>query len=124
MQPFRSVRGRHCQVEPYHRMHPGLANEILDGGTPEQFGPLPGIGIKGSPVEISRPRQVALEEGLQGGDQQGLAETARSGKEGVLRLQLGTMAVGRSQQLAQVAGLVDIQATGPANRDERRLIRM
>jgi len=105
-------------------MHSGLANEVLDSGTPEQFGPLPGIGIKGSVVGTSHPWQIALEEGLQGRNQQRLAKTAGSGQEGVFRLQLGARAIGRSQQLAQVTGLVDIQATGPTNRDERRLIRV
>ena len=105
-------------------MGPGLAYDILNGGVPEQFGPFARTGIKGSLGGISQLWQIALEEGLQGGHQQGLAETTGSGKKNVLRLQQGVVAADRSQQSVQMAGLVNVQAAGTANRDELGLIRV
>jgi len=123
-QPFRGVRGCHRHVEPNHRMCPAAVNDVRDGGIPEQFGPFSRIGVEGGHVGTFQPRQIPLEVGLQGGDQQGLAKTAGSDKKRVLRLQSGTVAVDRGQQSAQVAGLVDVQAAAPSNGDELRLVRV
>ena len=112
-QPLGGIRGCHCQVEPNHRMRLGLPNGVLNGGSPEQLLPFSCIGTKDNLVGTPPPWQIALEEGCQGGDQQGFAETARSGQEDVLRLQPGTVAADGSQQSAQVVGLVDVQAAAP-----------
>ena len=105
-------------------MCPNPMNNLLESGAPEQLLLFSCIGIKGCLVGTSQSRQIALEVGFQGGDQQGLAKTARSGQKGVLRPQLGAVTVDRSQQSAQMAGLVNVQATAPSNWDEPRLIRV
>ena len=105
-------------------MYPGPANIVLDGSAPEQVNPLPCIGIKSTAVTRTRLGQVTLKVGFKGGYKQGLAETTGSGQEGILRMQVGFVAASRNQQLAQVAGLVDVQPATPANGTELRPTRV
>lgn len=124
LQPCRRIRGRHRHVEANNRMYPGPANIVLDGGAPEQVNPLPRIGIKSTAVARTQLGQVALKIGLKGGYQQGLAKTTGSGQEGILRMQVGSVAASRNQQLAQVVRLVNVQPAVPANGTELRPTRV
>lgn len=124
LQPCRRIRGRHRHVEANNRMDPGPANIVLDGGAPEQINPLPGIGIKSTTVTWTQLGQVTLKVGFKSGYKQGLAKTMRPGQEGILRMQVGSVAASWNQQLAQVVRLVDIQPAIPANGTELRPTRV